>query len=178
MKICRPRPQLVFTFDNRFSSTGCAGQHSVRYIIFCLQASYLSATSHTGRESCRAKSLYMKRFWSSPLFFQTKPDRNSALLHSSPVSTPVSEIEESPASTTSKTCQNCVTRGNTLQRFPKPLKLQPVTPTREVSRALSPAPPYSVPMLRIRIQDPVPFLPLDPGSGMHKKVRIRIRDPG
>ncbi len=24
MKICRLRPQLVFTFDNRFSSTGCA----------------------------------------------------------------------------------------------------------------------------------------------------------
>ena len=63
MKICRPRPQLVFTFDNRFSSTGCAGQQSVRYIIFRLQASYLSATSHTGRESCRVKSLYMKRFW-------------------------------------------------------------------------------------------------------------------
>jgi hypothetical protein len=63
MKICRPRPQLVFTFDNRFSSTGCAGQQSVRYIIFRLQGSYLSATSHTGRESCRVKSLYMKRFW-------------------------------------------------------------------------------------------------------------------
>jgi hypothetical protein len=63
MKICRPRPQLVFTFDNRFSSTGCAEQQSVRYIIFRLQASYLSATSHTGRESCRVKSLYMKRFW-------------------------------------------------------------------------------------------------------------------
>jgi hypothetical protein len=63
MKICRPRPQLVFTFDNRFSSTGCAAQQSVPYIIFRLQASYLSATSHTGRESCRVKSLYMKRFW-------------------------------------------------------------------------------------------------------------------
>jgi hypothetical protein len=63
MKICRPRPQLVFTFDNRFSSTGFAAQQSVRYIIFRLQASYLSATSHTGRESCRVKSLYMKRFW-------------------------------------------------------------------------------------------------------------------
>ncbi len=63
MKICRPRPQLVFTFDNRFSSTGCAAQQSARYIIFRLQASYSSATSHTGRESCRVKSLYMKRFW-------------------------------------------------------------------------------------------------------------------
>ncbi len=63
MKICRPRPQLVFTFDNRFSSPGCAAQQSVRYIIFRLQASYLSATSHTGRKSCRVKSLYMKRFW-------------------------------------------------------------------------------------------------------------------
>ncbi len=55
MKICRPRPQLVFTFDNRFSSTGWAAQQSVRYIIFRLQASYLSATSHTGRKSCRSK---------------------------------------------------------------------------------------------------------------------------
>ncbi len=64
MKICRARPQLVFTFDNRFSSTGCAVQQSVRYIIFHLQASQLSATSHTGRKSCRVKSLYMKRFWS------------------------------------------------------------------------------------------------------------------
>jgi len=64
MKICRPRPQLVFTFDNRFSSIGCAAQQSVRYIIFRLQASYLSATSHTGRKSCRVKSLNMKRFWS------------------------------------------------------------------------------------------------------------------
>jgi hypothetical protein len=63
MKICWPRPQLVFTFDNRFSSTGCAAQQSVRFIIFRLQASYLSATSHTGRKSCRVKSLYMKRFW-------------------------------------------------------------------------------------------------------------------
>ncbi len=62
MKICRARPQLVFTFDNRFSSTGCAAQQSVRYIIFRLQASYLSATSHTGRKSCRVKSLYMKHF--------------------------------------------------------------------------------------------------------------------
>ncbi len=66
MKICRPRPQLVFTFDNRFSSSGCAAQQSVRYIIFRLQASYWSATSHTGRESCRVKSLYMKRFWEHP----------------------------------------------------------------------------------------------------------------
>ncbi len=63
MKICRPRPQLVFTFDNRFSSTGYAAQQSVRYIIFRLQASYLSATSHTGRKSCRVKSLFKKRFW-------------------------------------------------------------------------------------------------------------------
>ncbi len=62
MKICRARPQLVFTFDNRFSSTGCAVQQSVRYVIFCLQVSYLSATSHTGMKSCRVKSLYMKRF--------------------------------------------------------------------------------------------------------------------
>ncbi len=53
----------VFTFDNRFSSTGWAVPQSVRYRIFRLQASYLSSTSHTGRNSCRAKSLYMKRFW-------------------------------------------------------------------------------------------------------------------
>ncbi len=63
MKICRARPQLVFTFDNRFSSTGWAEQQSVRYRIFRLQASYLSATCHTGRKSCRVKSLYVKRFW-------------------------------------------------------------------------------------------------------------------
>jgi hypothetical protein len=62
MKICRARPQLVFTFEDRFSSTGCAAPQSVRYIIFRLQASYLSATCHTGRKSCRVKSLYMKRF--------------------------------------------------------------------------------------------------------------------
>ena len=36
---------------------------SVRYITFRLQASYLSATSHLGRKSCRVKSLYMKRFF-------------------------------------------------------------------------------------------------------------------
>ncbi len=71
MKICRARPQLVFTFEDRFSSTGSAAQQSVRYIIFRLQASYLSATSHTGRKSCRVKSLYMKLFclYPSPSFF-------------------------------------------------------------------------------------------------------------
>jgi hypothetical protein len=63
MKICRARPQLVFTFNNRLSSTGWAVPQSVRYRIFRLQASYLSATSHTGRQSCRVKSLYVKRFW-------------------------------------------------------------------------------------------------------------------
>jgi hypothetical protein len=57
------RAQLVFTFDTRFSSTGWPVPQSVRYITFRLQASYLSATSHTGRKSCRVKSLYMKRFW-------------------------------------------------------------------------------------------------------------------
>ncbi len=62
MKINRAGPQLVFTFDNRFSSTGWAVSQSVRYIFFCLQPSYLSAASHTGRKSCLAKSLYMKRF--------------------------------------------------------------------------------------------------------------------
>ncbi len=31
-------------------------------------------------------------------------------------------------------------------------------------------------MLRIRIRDPVPFGPLDPRSGMGKKIRIFIRD--
>jgi hypothetical protein len=66
MKICWARPQLVFTFFNRFSSTGWAVPQSVRYRIFRLQASYLSATSHTGRKSCRVKSLYMKRFWFQP----------------------------------------------------------------------------------------------------------------
>ncbi len=63
MKIYRAGPQLVFTFDNRFSSTGWAVPQSVGYRFFRLQPSYLSATSHTGRKSCRAKSLYMKRFW-------------------------------------------------------------------------------------------------------------------
>jgi hypothetical protein len=58
-------PQLVFTFDNRFSSTGWAVSQSVRYKFFLLQPSYFSATSHTGRKSCRDKSLYMKRFWST-----------------------------------------------------------------------------------------------------------------
>jgi hypothetical protein len=58
MKIYRAGPQLVFTFDNRFSSTGWAVSESVRYIFFRLQPSCLSATSHTGRKSCRAKSLY------------------------------------------------------------------------------------------------------------------------
>ncbi len=70
-------PQLVFTFDNRFSSTGCAVPQSVRYRIFRLQASYLSATSHTGRQSCRVKSLYMKRFCapqSSPPTWSAKID--------------------------------------------------------------------------------------------------------
>ncbi len=33
------------------------------------------------------------------------------------------------------------------------------------------------PVLRIRIRDPVPFWPLDPGSGMGKKIKIRIREP-
>jgi hypothetical protein len=68
MKICRARPQLVFTFDNQFSSIGWVVPQSVWYRIFSLQASYLSATSHTGRESCRVKSLYMKRFWLKPPF--------------------------------------------------------------------------------------------------------------
>jgi hypothetical protein len=31
-------------------------------------------------------------------------------------------------------------------------------------------------VLWIRIRDPVPFLPLDPRSGMGKKINIRIRD--
>ncbi len=56
MKICHARPQLVFTFYNRW-----ALPQSVRYRIFRLQPSYLSATSHTGRQPCRVKSL--KRFW-------------------------------------------------------------------------------------------------------------------
>jgi hypothetical protein len=63
MKICRAGLQLVFTFDNRFSSSGWVVPQSVRYIFFRLQPSYLSATSHTGRKSCRVKILYMKRFW-------------------------------------------------------------------------------------------------------------------
>jgi hypothetical protein len=50
--------QLVFTFYNRFSSTGWALPQSVRYRIFRLHASYLSATSHTGRQPCRVKSIY------------------------------------------------------------------------------------------------------------------------
>jgi hypothetical protein len=31
-------------------------------------------------------------------------------------------------------------------------------------------------VLRIRIRDPVPFRPLDPGSGVGKKIKIRIRE--
>ncbi len=62
MKICHARPQLVFTFYNRFSSTGWALPQSVQYRIFHLHASYLSATSHTGRQPCRVKILYKKRF--------------------------------------------------------------------------------------------------------------------
>jgi hypothetical protein len=58
-----PGQAAACTFDNRFSSTGWAVPQSFRYITFPLQASYLSATSHTGRKSCRVKSLYMKRFW-------------------------------------------------------------------------------------------------------------------
>jgi hypothetical protein len=34
-----------------------------------------------------------------------------------------------------------------------------------------------VPVLRIRIRDPVPFRPLDPGFGMGKKFRIRDEEP-
>ncbi len=30
-------------------------------------------------------------------------------------------------------------------------------------------------VLRIRIRDPVPFCPLDPGTGMEKKIKIRVR---
>jgi hypothetical protein len=66
MKIYWAGPQLVFISDNRFSSTGWAVSQSVRYIFFRLKPSYLSATSHTGRKSCRAKSLYMKRFCANP----------------------------------------------------------------------------------------------------------------
>jgi hypothetical protein len=36
---------------------------------------------------------------------------------------------------------------------------------------------YMNPVLRIRIRDPVPFSPLDPGSGIVKKIKIRFRDP-
>ncbi len=43
-----------------------AQPRSVRYIIFRLQASYPSATSYTGRQPCRVKSLYMKRFCVRP----------------------------------------------------------------------------------------------------------------
>ena len=52
MKICHARPQLVFTFYNRFSSTGRALPQSVRYRIFHLHASCLlpatQADSHAG----------------------------------------------------------------------------------------------------------------------------------
>ncbi len=68
MKICRARPQLVFTFDNRFGSTGWAVPQSVRYITFRLQASYLSATSHTGRKPCRFKSLFHETFLYRPMY--------------------------------------------------------------------------------------------------------------
>ncbi|MFN9898306.1 MAG: hypothetical protein ACK55Z_05805, partial [bacterium] len=47
--------------------TPLAVSQSVRYRIFRLQASYLSATSHTGRKPCRVKSLYKKRFWPIPI---------------------------------------------------------------------------------------------------------------
>jgi hypothetical protein len=51
------------TFDNRFSKTGWAEPQSVHYITFCHQASYLSATSHTGRKLCQVKRLCLKRLW-------------------------------------------------------------------------------------------------------------------
>jgi hypothetical protein len=79
MKIYRAGPQLVFTFENLFSSTGWAVSQSVRYIFFRLQPSYLSATSHTGRKSCRAKSLYMKRFWFTPSPFPSAISLTSLL---------------------------------------------------------------------------------------------------
>jgi hypothetical protein len=75
--MCRARPQLVFTFDNRFGSTGWAVTQSVRYINFRLQASYLSATSHTGGKSCWVKSLYMKRFWGVALLYTMGPSVGS-----------------------------------------------------------------------------------------------------
>ncbi len=34
----------------------------------------------------------------------------------------------------------------------------------------------NITVLRIRIRDPMPFWPLDPGSGRGKKIKIRIRD--
>ncbi len=80
MKICRARPQLLFTFYNWFNSTGWAVPQSVRYRIFRLQASNLSATSHTGRKSCRIKSLYMKRFWPGHMG-RDGGDRQSSLSH-------------------------------------------------------------------------------------------------
>jgi hypothetical protein len=76
MKICRARRQLVFTFDNRFRSTGWAVPQSVRYRIFRLQA-----TSHTGRKSCRVKSLYMKRFWEWHFYLSGCTQTGTPALH-------------------------------------------------------------------------------------------------
>jgi hypothetical protein len=66
MKICRARPQLYLLSITGLAALGghWAVPQSVQYITFRLQASNLSATSHTGRKSCWVKILYMKRFCS------------------------------------------------------------------------------------------------------------------
>ena len=100
-------PGQAATFYNRFSSTGCMGSTTVcpvqnfpppSELLVCQQPhrqkvvpgqnslyEMFLATSHTGRKSCRVKSLYMKRFCSTlhiemPKARGSTPDRHLALL--------------------------------------------------------------------------------------------------
>ena len=50
-------PQLVFTFNNRFSRTGWAVSQSVRYIFFRHQACYSLLPAKPGRQADRVISL-------------------------------------------------------------------------------------------------------------------------
>jgi hypothetical protein len=50
-------PQLVFTFDNRFSKTGWAVSQSVRYIFFRHQACYSLLPAKPGGQADRVISL-------------------------------------------------------------------------------------------------------------------------
>jgi hypothetical protein len=47
-----------------------------------LPLEYQAATSHTGRQPCRVKSLYMKRFWLQPNLFHTHSLAGSVTINS------------------------------------------------------------------------------------------------